>query len=183
MPIPLTSESLRKLLEALSENEPEAVARFKKLNDSLIRFFELKGVSDADKAADETIDRVAEKLNQDTRIEDLKKFAFGVARFVYLERLRREQTHLRAVEAFYLKSSDSNGFGESDPTENFRECFNALYEHERELILRYFADLPANELFESRQRLAQREEIDLNALRNRISRLRRRLEDCLGRRK
>jgi DNA-directed RNA polymerase specialized sigma24 family protein len=183
MPKDLTSGSLKKLLNAFSEDEAEAAHLYADLRDSLNRFFELKGVSDSDKAADETIDRVAEKINEEAKIEDLRKYAFGVARFVFLERLRREQSHVRAMDAFYLKDSESKEFDVSDEVETFRECFSRLYDYERELLLKYFEDLPAAELFENRQKLAKREKIDLNALRNRISRLRKRLEECLGKRK
>ncbi len=183
MPKSLTAESLKKLLAAFSPDEAESAAAYTLLCDSLVRFFQLKGISDADKAADETIDRVAEKINQDASIEDLRKFAFGVARFVFLERLRREQRRSRAVDAFYLTDSATKEFGESAEIENFRECFNNLYDHERRLLLGYFQDLPADELFEQRRVLAERENIELNALRNRVSRLRKRLEECLGKRK
>lgn len=183
MPKSLTSESFAKLLKAFSEDEAEASRLYTNLRDSLIRFFQLRGISDPDKAADDTIDRIAEKLDQDTKIEDLRKFAFGVARFIYLEKLRKEQSRLHAIDAFFLKDSESKEFGTSDEIETFRECFKKLYNHERELLLVYFEDLSADKLFEARQKLAARENIELNTLRNRISRLRKRLEDCIGKQK
>lgn len=183
MPKDLTSESLKKLLGALSGDEAEAAQLYTNLRGSLVRFFQLKGISEADKAADETIDRAANKINEGAEIEDLTKFAFGVARFVFLESLRREQSRARAVNEFYLKDSASVEFEESNEIEAFRECFKKLYDHERELLLRYFEDLPADELFARRQQLAERERIEMNTLRNRISRLRKRLEDCIGKQK
>ena len=183
MPKSLTSESLKKLLDAFSVDETEASRLYTDLRDSLVRFFQLKGAADADKAADETLDRVADKVNQGAKIEDLRKFAFGVARFVFLENLRREQSAKRAADEFYLKDSASKEFEESDEIEIFRECFKNLYDRDRELLLRYFEDLPSRELFDSRQKLAKREGIEINALRNRISRLRKRLEECLSRQK
>jgi DNA-directed RNA polymerase specialized sigma24 family protein len=183
MPKDLTSDSFEKLLDAFSADKTEAGLAYTNLREALVRFFELKGVSDPDQAADETLDRIAEKINQNTKIEDLRKFAFGVARFVYLERLRKEQSRLHAVDEFYLKDSGTKEFGVSDEIENFRECFKKLYDHERELLLRYFEDLSADELFEMRRKLADREKIELNTLRNRISRLRKRLEECIRRQK
>jgi DNA-directed RNA polymerase specialized sigma24 family protein len=183
MPKDLTSESLKKLLDALSVDEAEASRLYTNLRGSLVRFFQLKGISDADKAADETLDRVADKINREAKVENLRKFAFGIARFIFLEKLRQEQSCARAVDVFYLKDSATKEFEESDEIEAFRECFKQLYDHERELLLRYFEDLPFAELFESRQKLAEREKIDINALRNRISRLRKRLEECLGKQK
>jgi DNA-directed RNA polymerase specialized sigma24 family protein len=183
MPKSLTSESLKKLLEAFSADETEASRLYTKLCAALVRFFHLKGVTDADKSADDTIDRVADKINQGAKVEDLRKFAFGVARFVYLENLRREEAATRAASEFYLKDSATAEFEESDHLETFRECFKNLYDHERKLLLDYFQDLPPDELFKNRQKLAERERIELNALRNKVSRLRKRLEECLGKKK
>lgn len=183
MPKSLTSESLKKLLAALSSDEVEAVRLYTKLRESLVRFFQIKGVADEDESADETLDRVAEKLEQGAKIEDLRNFAFGVAKYVALEAIRREQTRARSADSFYLKDSATDEFGESDAVETLRECFKGLYERERRLILKYFEDLTADELYENRRKLAESENLSLNALRNRISRLRKRLEDCMRGRK
>lgn len=182
MPKSLTSESLKKLLNAFSADEAEAARIYSDLCDSLTRFFQLKGIANADKAADETVDRMADKIEQGEEIKNLRKFAFGVARFVYLENLRREKAAKRAASEFYTKNS-SIKFEESDQIEIFRNCFKKLYDHERALLLSYFEDLPPDELFKKRQKMARSEGIEINALRNRISRLRNRLEECFGRRK
>ena len=178
MPKDLTSESFAKLLKALSSNGAEAAGLYTKLHKSLVRFFQLKGISEPDKAADETIDRVAEKINSQ-EVGNLKGYAFGVAKFVYLEKLRREQIGQRVVGGFYMKTAAYQKQGEHDEFEPLRECFGKLYKTERELLVSYFADLAADELSAHRQKMAERAEIDLNALRNRVSRLRRRLEECI----
>jgi DNA-directed RNA polymerase specialized sigma24 family protein len=183
MPNSLTSESLKKLLAALSQDEAEAARLYTNLRTALFRYFEIKGITDETEAADETLDRVAEKITQGATIEDIRNFTFGVAKYVALESVRREQYHARAVDSFYLKNSASDEFGKTDAVEHLRECFNSLYPRERELLLKYFVDMPAEKLFEYRQKLAETEKLDLNALRNRVSRLRRRLEECLGKRK
>jgi hypothetical protein len=90
---------------------------------------------------------------------------------------------MRADEGFYRKTGAFDKFDERDEFESLRECFKSLYEHERSLLVNYFADLAGDELSEHRQKLADRQGIDLNALRNRVSRLRRRLEECVGRKK
>lgn len=179
MPKPLTSVSFAKLLKAFSSDETKAALAYTKLRDSLVRYFQIKGISDADEAADATIDRVADKLSQNTNIEDLTKYAFGVAKNVFLERLRSAQIHSRAVDKFYLKTSNFKNLNENHHLEAFRECFKNLYSDEQELLINYFADLPADELFENRQNLADRQRISLNALRIRVTRLRKLLEDCL----
>jgi DNA-directed RNA polymerase specialized sigma24 family protein len=178
MPKFLTSEAFEKLLDAFSSDEAEAAAAYTKLRNSLVRFFQVKGLLEADEAADETIDRVADKLNQATEIEDLRKFAFGVARFVCLEKLRKEQTRARAAQEFYLKDFGEREFGETDEVESFRECFGALYKTDRELVAGYFEDLDFDQLAEKRKALAEREKVTLNVLRIKVSRIRKRLEEC-----
>jgi len=180
MPKDLTSVLFAKLLQALSSDEAEAARLYTKLHESLVKYFELKGISAPDKAADETIDRIPERINQNTKKEDIRYIAFSVAKFVFLEKIRREKKRARAGEGFYRKTGAIKNPDEKDDFEPLRDCFKSLYEHERQLLVSYFADLPADELSEHRQILADREGIDLNALRNRVSRLRRRLEDCVG---
>jgi DNA-directed RNA polymerase specialized sigma24 family protein len=179
MPKDLTSESFAKLLRTLSSDEAEAAGLYTKLHRSLVRFFQLKGISEPDKAADETLDRVAEKINREEAVEDVIKYTFGVAKFVSLEKLRREQIGLRAVDGFYLKTSSYQKLGDRDEFEPLRACFEKLSKPERDLLVSYFADLSAEELFDNRQKLAETEKVSLNTLRIRVSRIRKRLEDCL----
>ena len=184
MPKDLTSEAFTKLLKALSADEAEAARLYTKLHESLVNFFELKGLAAPDKAADETIDRIPERINQNTKNEDDIRFiAFSVAKFVFLEKLRSEQRRIHADEKFYGKTGTAGEFFEKDEFEPLRECFEKLYKDEKELLVGYFADLDGHELSEHRQKLAELKEIDLNTLRNRVSRLRKRLEDCLGQKK
>ena len=179
----LTSESLTKLLKAFSRDEVEAAHAYQDLRDSLVRFFRLKGISDCDKAADDTIDRIPERISETTKDEDIKYIAFSIAKFVFLEKVREERKQGAAVDGFYLKNDAPRASGAADEFERLRECFARLYENERELLIRYFADLPPDELAAHRQKLARQAGIDLNSLRNRVSRLRRRLEECANEKK
>jgi DNA-directed RNA polymerase specialized sigma24 family protein len=54
----------------------------------LVRFFEWRGAQVPEDLADETLERVARKLAVGTPIDDLRKYIFGVARFVAREALR-----------------------------------------------------------------------------------------------
>jgi len=179
MPKDLTSESFAKLLRALSADEAEAAQLYTKLHESLVRYFEIKGIAESGKAADLVIDRIPERLNQDTKSEEVTYIAFGVAKFVFLEMFRKEKKQIKTADGFYPSADAGRRFPETDEFEPLRECFKSLYERERELLTKYFTDLSADRLSENRQKLAEREGIALNALRNRVSRLRKRLEDCL----
>ncbi len=183
MPNPLTSESFAKLLDTFSSQEEEAALAYTKLRESLVRYFELKGISEVDDAADAAIDRVAGKLVQNTKIDDITRYAFGIAKNIFLERLRASQIEIRAVNHFYEKQDKQPDLVETGNLEPLRKCFDKLYEDEQELLSRYFEDLPFDLLFENRQDLAKRQKVSLNVLRNRVSRIRKRLEDCLDKMK
>src|SRR5215203_1606241 len=140
MPKDLTSESFAILLESLSPDGAEAARLYTKLHESLVRYFELKGISAPDKAADETLDRIPKRINQNTKKEDIRFIAFSVAKFVFLEKLRKEQKRIRADESFYRKTDAVKDFpGAKDELEPLRDCFESLYEHERKLLASYFA--------------------------------------------
>ena len=179
MPKDITSELLKTLLTNLSEDEDEAAVLYTLLHESLVRFFEIKGLSEPVQAADETIDRVAVKLAAETKIDDVTNFAFGVARYVCLEKLRRERISFRAADHFYDGRTESRAPVEDPIAERLRDCLAKLYESDRKLLLEYFGESSEDRNSDRRQRLAERESLSLNALRNRVSRLKRRLAECV----
>jgi hypothetical protein len=174
----LTSESLATLLETLSPDSREAVRAYSELRNALVRFFQLRGDSAPDEAADVALDRVAEKLAHDTKIDDLNKYCFTVAKYVFLERLRLVKKQKLAAEEFYFRNDGRRDRSDEDLAP-FRECFAALSDEDRKILTMYFADLPADRLYEYRRQLAESHEGSINYLRIRIYRLRRRLEDCV----
>jgi len=183
MPKSLTSEALEKLLKTFSDDKMAAATAYADLRDSLLRFFQLRGISDPDEAADETLDRIPERINPNTKKDDVKFIAFSIAKFVFLEKIRQEQKQKAAADGFYQQRGTPKMPGDADGYETLRECLKSLYDRERALLLEYFTDLPSQKLAAHRQQMAARENMDLNTLRNRISRLRKRLEDCVSRKK
>ena len=96
----LTSESLNLLLARFSEDKRQAAAAYTALRDSLVRFFEIKGDSEPEAAADATLDRTALKVAADTPIDDIRKYSFGIARLIFLERLRLSQKEKKPPKIF-----------------------------------------------------------------------------------
>ena len=175
----LTSESFDQLLNALSSDKTEAAVAYAKLRDSLVRFFQLKGDFVADEAADETLDRVVIKFSQNSAIDNLTKYSFGVARFVFLERLRSRQKEKIAAEGFYSDKIKVKAEAEIDEFLPLRECFENLAKDEKSILQTYFADIPYSKLTKKRQQLSIKLNIPLNNLRLKVFRLRHRLEDCV----
>jgi hypothetical protein len=179
----LTSESLKKLLRSFSDDNAAAGAAYTKLRDSLVRFFALKGDINPGEAADETLDRVALKFSQNTEIADSTKYSFGVARLIFLERLKEAKKEEIAAKVFYTDRISLKPDKEIDEFSTLRECFNQLNVEEKTVLELYFADLPPAALCEQRKNLTIRHNITLNNLRLKVFRLRERLEKCVKNKK
>lgn len=171
----MTEESLKILLENLSSNPDEAAKAYTDLRNSLVRYFQIKGDFDADEAADATLDRVALKLSQNTKIENVTRYGFGVARLIFLERLRTAGKNKKAHDGFY----DEQKRDGADDYSFFRECFGKLEQKEKEILSDYFADMLFADLIIYRERISAKYDISLNNLRIKVFRLRKRLDDCL----
>ncbi|MCD9184866.1 MAG: sigma-70 family RNA polymerase sigma factor [Pyrinomonadaceae bacterium] len=174
-----TAEPFTFLLQAFSKNEAEAVSSYTELYDALVRFFRLRGDFAPEEAADLTIDRLSEKIKQSEEIRDLKKYGFGVARLVFLERLRRKDKEKDAANAFYQKNGHQFEFDKSDPLENFRTCFESLSDADKALLKSYFADKPFSELSRHREEMCREMGVSPNRLRMTVYRLREKLEQCV----
>src|SRR5215472_9175796 len=87
----LTEQSFRALLEFLDPDRHLAAERYQKIREKLVRFFEWKGCIPGEDYADETIDRVARRLEEgiDQRPENPYLFFHGVALNVVRERWRK----------------------------------------------------------------------------------------------
>ena len=175
----LNAQSYSLLLRTLSPDEDAASLAYSKLLNSLVRFFELKGDSDGEQSADETLDRVSSKLSGNVLIEDLTKYSFGVARLVFLENLRKIQSQEKALKNYHLENDRQSIDDETDDFSQMRECFDQLTRSDRDLLHKYFADMRRSELDEERRKLAASLGASQNKLRLKIFRLRRKLEDCV----
>lgn len=174
------NKSLLKLLEIRSSDQDEAGVAYNELRNSLVRFFRIKGDSDPDEAADLTLDRAAVKMPKDIAAEHLTGYCFGVARFIFLERLKRRKKNNEAADEFYRhRNLSANVQDGDDEFLIFRECFEKLASSEKLFLSGYFVDLPSAELEESRRQMCQKNNITLNNLRLKVFRLRQRLENCV----
>ena len=175
----LTAESFDRLLDALSADKTEASIAYARLRDSLVRFFQIKGDAAPETAADETLDRVALKLARNAVIDDVRKYSFGAARLIFLERLRAVKKEKLAVEEYYAESNLRNESRENAESSPLQECFESLENDKKVLMKNYFADLPHAILVRQRQRLAADERVSIDQLRIKICRLRQRLKECV----
>jgi DNA-directed RNA polymerase specialized sigma24 family protein len=174
----LTREALARLLERL-DGDPEAAAlRYEALRVRLIDYFDWKGAQRPEVAADETLDRMARRLDEGEAIERIEAYAYGVARLVLLEHLRQQQREHRATAGAALELARPADAHEDARIACLTFCLQQLPAEERALIVAYYEGAGRLHL-ESRKALATRLGIGYTTLKTRTHRLRIRLEACL----
>lgn len=180
----LTAETLSRLLAGLHQDRDRAGEAYEVLRRTLVKFFDWRGATHPDECADETLDRLARKLDEGTTIDDPTRFARGIARLVLLERWRRPEA--RAVRSDDGLVARTPAPAPHEPAETeprsacFERCLKELPEDGRELILAYYTH-SGRVRIEARRRLADVMRLSENALRSRAQRIRDRLERCTAR--
>src|SRR5215467_13271204 len=91
-----TREAFRHFLQWLDEGVDSGGERYLEMRRRLAVYFDRKNCRSPDELADETMNRVAQKLEEKGSITELSPahYCYVTARFVFLEYLRgRERTH------------------------------------------------------------------------------------------
>ncbi len=176
----LTKGGLGALLAHLDADRERAADVYEALRTRLVRMFEWRACGDPAALADETLDRVARRLEEGVEIlaEDPFRYVAGVAHFVLKEVLRQAERDRGAARAFVVPAPSSEAGGAR--LRCLDRCLEALPDDQRDLVLGYYEG-DGRSRIERRGRLAASLGIDLNALRVRVHRLRQGLEECLGR--
>ena len=179
----LTSEALNKLLARLDADPETAIEKYELLQFKLIRFFEGRDCRDPQYLTDETITRVCRRLVEGEDIADITRYAYGVAKLVYLEYLKAlkdEQKMLNNLPPPPEPEPEPD-FKWELKTDCFRYCLNKLPDDDRDLIVRYYPE-DSSKNKEERKKLAEERGVQPNALRLRVHRIRKKLEICINRR-
>lgn len=177
----LTAEALSRLLARLDHDPERAGEAYETLRRTLVKFFDWRGASRPDECADETLDRLARKLDEGASVDDPRGFARGIARLVLLESWRRPDARARLANESVLERlpAPAPPEPETDPRAAcFDRCLAELPSEGRELILGYYSTEGGGKI-EARKRMAESLRLSENALRSRAQRLRDRLERCI----
>src|SRR5215831_16309091 len=81
----LTAEAFTKLLACLDPERERAGEKYEDLRRTLIKYFEWRGAPFPEDHADETLNRVARKLNEGVEVRNVNGYSYEVARRVCLE--------------------------------------------------------------------------------------------------
>jgi DNA-directed RNA polymerase specialized sigma24 family protein len=174
----ITAGEFARLLARLGADETRAAHEYERLRRTLIKFFDWRGVWPADEYADQTLDRLARKL-EETAVDDLWNYAHGIARLLLLEHRRRPAGMSLELAGDPPAVPASQASGEDERMHDcFDRCLAELPDDGRSLILRYYQG-DGSEKIANRRQLASALRLSENALRSRVQRLRDRLEQCV----
>ena len=174
------------LLAALDADEIRAAEKYETLRYKLVNLLTWKGCNntDADDLADLTLDRVAAKIADGEKVENVGAYAGAVARFVLLEHKRKRREDSAgddlpevAVEPDIdiLKESDSR-------MDCLRDCMASTVPNptDRKIIVGYYDNDSNEKNKHARKRLAESLDMSIGALKVRACRLRDKLERCIN---
>ena len=179
----LTPEAFDKFLASLDQDRERAGEKYEQIRSGLVCFFEWRACSFPEDHADETINRVARKIERGDQISDPFTYVYGVARMLLLEIFRERERERVAYVNLPLPTQPSPADEEEqDDTELrldcLKGCLEALPSEHRDFISQYYQGEKRAKI-ENRQKLAGQLRIPLNALRLRARRLREKLEVCV----
>ena len=184
----LSPPTLRKLLRWLDEATESDGHRYLEMRRRLVAYFDRKNCPASDELADETLSRVARRLEEEGAIESEApaRYCYIVARFVFMEHLRKSQKERAALDDIRRRTRDNAAASEVKDQKEFKEkildcleqCTAKLEASNREVITRYYTGKQQAKI-DNRRALAESLGITMNALSIRACRIRDKLEVCV----
>lgn len=183
-----TQPAFRKFLHWLDQGNDSNGERYLEMRDRLVRYFDRKQCLPADDLADETLNRVARRLEEQGTITEATPahYCYIVAKFVFLEHIRQVRPQADASESNLSFAAVARAAHPPDHTQTaerrlecLEQCLEKLIPEERSLILEYYQG-EQQEKIRRRRELAERLALTLNALSIRACRIRVRLETCVN---
>ncbi len=179
----LTRQAFERLLQRLGPDREAAALEYETIRRRLIELFDWRGVPSPEVLADETIDRVARRLDEGVPVEHLRAYFYGVGRHVLLEWRKRRAFEQAAVQEPRPSAADLRLAAEAGEArmECLESCLRELPRESRELIVGYYQGAGRSHL-EGRKVLAESLGISYATLKTRAHRIRTSLEQCLRKR-
>ena len=187
----LTPSAFQQLLCWLDEGTDSGGQKYLEMRRRLVSYFDRKNCIASGDLADETLNRVARRLEEEGSITDTTPahYSYIVAKFVFLEYLRRAERDEASLDempasthAAINPEAQSHQNVEAEIEERrldcLEHCLQMLAPGSREIIIRYYRGEQRTKI-ENRRALAEALGVTVNALSVRACRIRDRLEDCV----
>jgi RNA polymerase sigma factor (sigma-70 family) len=178
----LTKPAFDKLMARMESAAEAPGDRYLRARRNLVRFFEGRRSRFAEEQADETLNRVARRLDEGAEIQNFEAYLYGVARLVMLEAIderARERKAFSEVPLRLVQPGQAEGEETGARLDCLSRCLERLPPDGRALIVQYYQGERRAKI-ENRQKLADSLGIPLQALRARALRLREKLEACVS---
>jgi len=169
----LTQKTFARFLNWLNPDPDQAGEKYEEIRRRLIKIFACRGCGCPEDLADETINRVINKVPEiaESYEGDPALYFYGVARNVHHEYLREKPHPPQPPPA-------DGPFGTEEEYECLEQCMENLQARSKELLLQYYQEEKGAKI-KHRKRLAEQLGIEPNALRIRACRIRMDLHACV----
>src|SRR5687768_7102752 len=134
----LSPDAFHRLLERFSPDREAAAQEYERVRRMLLNFFGWRGSPNPGDEVDETLDRVARKLEEGEAVEHVHRYIYGVARRVFSESTKkRERERAMLHELGTLPVGRSNRLNE-DRSACLESCLPHLSGEDRLLVAEYY---------------------------------------------
>lgn len=177
----LNPETFESLLAVLSLDRDEAGRIYEQLREGLIRFFYHRGCDDGETLADETINRVAAKIDQydSARAPRFSSYCYGFASKVLLEYRRQQKRSVQLDEESRIATeSATTTDSSSERVECLRKCITETNPEAARLVIDYYSD-EGGKRKDIRKALADSSKLSPGALHTKVFRIRAGLRSCV----
>jgi RNA polymerase sigma factor (sigma-70 family) len=184
----LSEASFSRFLKWLDEGTDSEGRNYIEMRRRLVSYFDRKNCLSPDDLADETLNRVARRLEEEGTIESETpaKYCYTVARYVFLESLRSNQDQHKSIDEVTERKKKEFAAPETNDGKELKEkmlacleqCTAKLDPQSRDLIIRYYYGKERAKI-DNRRAMAEALGISVNALSIRACRIRDRLEECV----
>src|SRR5437588_4677353 len=135
----LGQDAFDRLLASLDSDREHAGEKYQEIRSNLARLFEWRGCPFPEDHADETINRVARRIEEGEDVRDVTKYFFGVARLVVLEVHKNQARERLAVDSSpELQDGRAENLPSDARIDHLRHCLDSLLPDQRELVISYY---------------------------------------------
>ncbi len=187
----ITQESFELLLQWLDQDIETAEKKYLDLRAKTIRYFQSQGCLEPDICADLTFSRAGQKLSSGVEVQTQEHYAYirGIARFVLMEYWRIKETPAKSLDELLpinhptvnpkaVEQEEDRQLNQEKMLKCLEICLQQLPAESREIFIEYHRDEKRKKI-DHRIALSQKLGVDLPVLRNRIMRIRAKLENCI----
>lgn len=174
----LTQAAFDGLLAMLDSDRDKAGEKYEFIRLKLLKYFHWCGSELPDIDADETINRVARRIDEGQDVYNLTGYIYGVAKLVHAESLKRRNRRGTLDEESMVELPSNGVEDERNYQDCFERCLGRLNDEDREVITEYYR-YKKQQKIDCRKRLAAKLGVSLNTLRVKMHRHRMNLEACV----